>query len=119
MDESVPKELMKTYLESLERGDYEVLVDQFTEDATYYHPILGESIQGRDAMLEFFKETRESRDGAHEVVHEFDKWVVSGNQFALAGRLLSPNGDTIFLAYGEVTDGKISYYVPALLNDIW
>lgn len=119
MDESVPKRLMETYLESLEREDYERAVAQFTEDAVYFHPLLGESIRGREAMLQFFSEDRESREDSDQTVHEFERWVVSGDQFALLGHMKGPRGETPFLAYGEVADGKISYYIPALLTDVW
>ena len=119
MDENVPKRLMETYLEALEREAYDEAVAQFAEDVVYFHPLLGESIRGRDAMLEFFSEDRESRDDSDRTVHEFDRWVVSGDQFALLGHMEGPRGETPFLAYGEVEDGKISYYIPALLKDVW
>lgn len=115
----LPKELMRRYLNRLESGDFEQAVEQFTEDVTYYHPLLEKPIEGREALLHFFSETRESTDGSDGMDHVLEEWIIDGDEFIVKGSMEGTIGGTQFVAYGELTDGKISNYTPGLLDHIW
>jgi hypothetical protein len=118
MSKATVKERMTTYLEGLEDGEYETAAAQFTEDVTYFHPLVEDHLEGRDALVEFW-EDREDQEGATDTDHFIDNWVIDGETFGVQGHMEGPQGATHFLAYGEMRDGKIAYYMPGLLHDTW
>lgn len=118
MDDSIAKERMTKYLGGLHEGAYERAAEQFTGDVVYHHPLLDNPIEGREHLVEFWKR-RESKEGATDTIHELQRWVIDGENFAFLAHMSGPRGATPFLGYGEIRDGKIAFYMPALLHDIW
>lgn len=119
-DQPVPITRMRKYIEGIEKNEYEVAAEQFSDDVLYRHPLGEEPIEGRADLIKFWKE-REMEEGANETDHEFERWLVneSEDQFGVLGRVSGPKRDTIFVSYGEMDDGRISYYTPGLLRNIW
>lgn len=112
-------ERIERYLGALEDGDYAEAAAQFTEDVEYRHPLREEPILGRDALRRFFAEERASEEGADALLHEVHDTVVEGSKYAVQGTVSGGGRESLFVAYFEVEEGRIAYYVPAPNRPIW
>lgn len=106
-----PVELVESYLDHLENSEFEGAAELFTEDAVYIHPpyfIDEAKIQGRDTILEYFRDAR----GPQDVEHEITGRLVDGNKGLVLGRSRGTviDGVNHYMGYVETRDGKISYY---------
>jgi len=111
MADPKPVELVETYLDCLENEEFERAADLFTEDGVYIHPpIFSDSpkIEGRENILEYFLETRGTRD----VDHETTGTVVEGNKATILGTSTGDDIDGVhyYISYVETEGDKISYY---------
>ena len=109
--------VVERYLECLRNDDYEGAAEQFTEDARYLHPpTFRDEVAaiGRDAILEYFRESR----GARDIEHTIERSVVDGDACAVQGRMTGGDvdGDEVFVSYAEIEDGRMSYYCAGFLK---
>ncbi len=117
-DKPLAKELFQNYLEAVEDGRHDDLVENFTEDVTYRHPLIDGEVHGREELKAFFDD-RLTREGAEEIYHEIENWVIEDDKFTVMGRMTGARGEDWFISYGEIEDGKISLYTPGLTRGIW
>ncbi|PSQ11024.1 nuclear transport factor 2 family protein [Halobacteriales archaeon QS_5_70_15] len=109
--------VIERYLERLRNDDFEGAADQFTPDATYLHPpTFRDDVEavGRDAILEYFRESRGTRD----IDHAIERSVVDGDAVAVQGRMTGGDvdGGEVFVSYAEIEDGLMSYYCAGFLK---
>lgn len=109
--ERSPVDLVEAYLDHLENDEFEEAAALFTEDAVYIHPptfIDEVKIEGRDAILEYFRDVRGTRDVEHETTGR----LVDGEKGLVLGRSRGTVIDDVnyYMGYVETRDDKISYY---------
>lgn len=111
-------EVLETYFQALDEGDFELASEQFTVDVTYLHPpMYGETthIQGRDALHDYLVNVR----GKTDTVHITDRLVSNDDVVALAGHVETGEGGELvdrYVAYAVFEDGLVDYYIAGLLN---
>jgi len=102
---------IENYLYGIEHQDIELALEQFTEDAGYYHPPMGDrkrGIEGKDSIREFFEDR-----GDPDIDHELDERLSGDGTAIILGRLFGDDviGDEdIFVAYAEFEGDQMSYY---------
>ena len=110
--------VLQRYFDALDASDFEIAAEQFAKDVTYLHPpMYGDEtrIDGRDALREFFVETRGETDSLHHV----DRWLEGADGVSAVGHVTPRDGDErldTFVSYAEVVDGKITYYAAGLVG---
>ncbi len=109
-------ELLKTYFDAVERGEYEPLRDVFTEETTFRHPMADGEIHGVDAIIRFFVDRMDPHERFTDRYHEFDDFVVEGDRCVGIGRVTDGTHSTHFLSYARVTEGRITDYTPGVLH---
>ena len=111
-------EVVATYFDALDAGDFELAAEQFTADVTYIHPpMYGDTthIHGRDELLEFLTETR----GETDPIHVTDRSTTSENVVALVGHIEPEGGGEPidhYVAYATFDGGRIHHYIAGLLR---
>ncbi len=98
---------VRRYYDLVDAGDYDALVDLFTEDVVYERP--GQTtIEGRAALREFYEEGRPLSNGSHEL-HAV---VLDGDTVAVRGTFRGEqDGETVELGFAdfhEFADGAIA-----------
>ena len=91
------RELYARYCHSIDSGRYDEWVDCFTEDGVFESPRFGRCA-GREGLLQFCKQHRESLGGAH-VLH-----IVANLSFDIQG---DTGTGTCHLVYNHCKDGRI------------
>lgn len=109
--EPTPVDLVETYMDHLENDRFEQAAELFTADAVYIHPSYFTDevkIEGRDAILEYFRDDR----GTQDVEHETTGRLVNGDKGLVLGRSRGAviDGVNYYMGYVETRDDKISYY---------
>lgn len=99
--------VVRDYYDLVDAGDYDELVALFAEDVRYERPGQ-ESIEGREALREFYDRDRPLENGHHSV----DSVVVDGDTVAVRGRFEGEQGGAA-VAFGwadfhEFEEGKIA-----------
>jgi ketosteroid isomerase-like protein len=79
-------ELIDTYYGGVDREDYEGMLEAFAEDAEYLYP--GEEpMRGRDEILTFFEERRETRNTTHDVFRRIHDEGATACEGTITGEL--------------------------------
>lgn len=111
-------DVVATYFDALDAGDFERAANQFTSGVTYIHPpMYGETthIHGRDELLRYLTETR----GKTDTIHVTDRQVTSGNVVALVGHVEPEGGGEPidqYVAYATFDGDRIDHYIAGLLR---
>jgi ketosteroid isomerase-like protein len=111
-------EVVATYFDALDAGDFELAAEQFTSDVTYIHPPMyggATHIHGRDELLEFMTETR----GETDSIHVTDRSTTSENVVALVGHIEPRSGGEPidhYVAYATFDGDRIDHYIAGLLR---
>lgn len=115
-EQDVPEAIAR-YFDHLADDEFEAAAQQFTEDCEYFHPPNFQDevlVEGREKLHRYFAEERGSKD----IDHRFEKVVVDGESCGLIGRLTGADvdGEDFFVAYADLEDGEIDYYMAGLLK---
>ena len=99
--------IARRYYDLVDAGDYDALVELFTEDVVYERP--GQAtIEGREALRAFYEEGRPLSNGSHER----DAVVPDGDTVAVRGTYRGEqDGETVELGFAdfhEFDDGAIA-----------
>lgn len=111
-------EVVATYFEALDTGDFELAAEQFTSDVTYIHPpMYGDSthIHGREELLKYMMETR----GETDTIHVLDRSTTSEDVVALVGHVEPEGGGEPidhYVAYATFDGDRIDHYIAGLLR---
>jgi predicted SnoaL-like aldol condensation-catalyzing enzyme len=116
-NDSLPAAIER-YFDALEYHRFEEAAAQFTEDCVYYHPSSYQSdvkIEGRGDLEAYFAECR----GTQDIEHEIDKILRDGDRVAYVGHQYGDDSALDwFIVFAELKEGKISYYMSALVKGV-
>lgn len=118
MTEPRPAERVEQYFEALDRGAFERAAGQFAPDVTYIHPPTYSpetEISGRESLYSYFSEVR----GEQPIDHHIERTLSGDDTCAVVGYATEEDGTEpveYFVAYAELDEGKIDYYIAGLLG---
>lgn len=111
----------RDYFDYIEAGKYEDALDLFTDDFVYRHPLMTDPIRGesdRNEIIELFSGEREEKGGM-DVIHDIEKWVVSGRYCAAVVHVTGSKGEDYAVGFLEFENGDIKEYWPGMLKALW
>ena len=102
------KEVIETFWEIQDEGDYTKLVSLFSEDAVFEDPIYG-TFEGRIEILEFMKKMNKEMRSRDMVF--FARDIAGGGNVAWAQWVAkTPDGDIEGCGLYRVKNGMMTYY---------
>lgn len=112
IDSDDPKiRAIEKYLYGLENQEVDLAIEQFTDDAQYFHPPMGggkRGVEGKETIREFFEER-----GDPDIDHEFDEILTGDGVVIFVGLLFGDDiigEEDLFVGYVEFVDDRMSYY---------
>ncbi len=108
--DSSPTDLARAYYEAIDAKDFERFADLLGPEVVHERP--DRTIEGRETLVGFMRESRPNKDTSHEVetvyVEDRDAGQTSA-EVAVRGRLRDADGEPMFefVDAFEVEDGEI------------
>ena len=113
-------DVVRTYFQAVDEGDFETVAEQFTEDCRYVHDARDLDIRGRDGVYEFFTQ-RGERDSVHRIQQATalgDDAVGLICRYEPGPDADDAEHDAQYLSFATVEDGQIAYYATGYLLDV-